>query len=62
MVTIPESAIQFEGDKTYVFVPAGEGYERRDVVTGISDGVTIEVKEGLAAGDKVRGPQIIKMK
>lgn len=62
VVTIPESAIQFEGDKTYVFVPAGEGYERRDVVTGISDGVTIEVKEGLAAGDKVRGPQIIKMK
>lgn len=62
VVTIPESAIQFEGDRTYVFIPSGEGYERRDVVTGISDGVTIEVKEGLAAGDKVRGPQIIKTK
>ena len=41
----------------------GEGkqkdYERRAVVTGLSDGVNIEVKKGLTAKDKVRGPEII---
>ncbi|MBR6346617.1 MAG: efflux RND transporter periplasmic adaptor subunit [Bacteroidales bacterium] len=63
VVTIPESAIQYEGDSTYVYIPGAEGYERRNVTTGISDGVTIEVREGLAEGDKVRGTQILnKMK
>ena len=59
VLTLPESAIQYDGDQTYVYIPAAEGYERRDVVTGLSDGVNIEIKEGLQDGDKVRGPQII---
>lgn len=29
----------------------------RSVTTGLSDGVKIEVKSGLKAGDIVRGPQ-----
>ncbi|MBP3203200.1 MAG: efflux RND transporter periplasmic adaptor subunit [Bacteroidales bacterium] len=62
VVTIPESAIQYEGEKTYVFIPEGADYVRKDVVTGLSDGVRIEIKEGLSAGDKVRGPQIISSK
>ena len=62
VVTIPESAIQYEGEQTYVFVPEGADYVRKDVVTGLSDGVKIEIKEGLSAGDKVRGPQIITSK
>ena len=28
-------------------------------MTGLSDGVNIEVKKGLSRKDKVRGPQII---
>jgi hypothetical protein len=32
------------------------------VVTGLSDGVKIEIKEGLSTSDKVRGPQIINAK
>ena len=38
------------------------GYERRDVKTGISDGVNIEIKEGLSLGEKVRGIQILDEK
>ena len=34
-------------------------YERRQVVTGLSDGVNIEVKKGLTAKDKVRGPEVV---
>ena len=35
-------------------------FDRIEVETGLSDGVTIQIKSGLQAGDKLRGPQIIK--
>ena len=59
VLSIAESALQFEGDQTYVYVLGDKGYERRDVKTGLSDGVNIEIKEGLSLGEKVRGNQII---
>ena len=59
VLTLPESAIQYEGEQTSVFVLEGADYVRRDVVTGLSDGVNIEIKEGLKEGETVRGPQII---
>ena len=62
VLTIPESTIQYDGDQTYVFVKEAEGYVRRDVVTGLSDGVNIEIKSGLELGQTVRGPQIISSK
>ena len=61
-LTIPESAIEFSGDSTFVYVLVGSAdkkeYERRPVTTGLSDGVNIEIKKGLTAKDKVRGPQV----
>ena len=62
VLTIEESAIQFEDENTFVYVMGAEGYEKRPVVTGLSDGVKIEIKEGLQTSDKVRGPQIISSK
>ena len=59
VVTLPESAIQFEGEKTYVMIKEADNYVRRDVQTGLSDGINIEVKDGIKPGDKVRGAQII---
>jgi HlyD family secretion protein len=63
VLTIPESAIEFSGDSTFVYVltdSVGEKkYDRRYVETGLSDGVNIEVKKGLTAKEKVRGPEII---
>ena len=62
-LTIPESAIEFSGDSTFVYVvkdvKGQKEYERRQVVTGLSDGVNIEVKKGLTAKEKVRGPEVI---
>ena len=62
-LTIPESAIEFQGDSTFVYVIKGEGkaktYLRQPVTTGLSDGVNIEIKKGLTAKDKVRGPEVI---
>jgi HlyD family secretion protein len=60
VLMIPESAIQFEGDDTFIYVLKDDGtYENRPVETGLSDGVNIEIKSGLSLGEKVRGPQII---
>ena len=60
-LSIPESAIEFSGDSTFVYVVKGSGkektYERKQVTTGLSDGVNIEIKKGLTAKDKVRGPE-----
>lgn len=62
-LTIPESAIEFSGDSTFVYVIKGSGakkeYERRQVTTGLSDGVNIVIKKGLTVKDKVRGPQVV---
>ena len=63
VLSVPESAIEFSGDSTFVYVVKGEGkqktYERKQVTTGLSDGVNIEIKKGITAKDKVRGPEVI---
>ena len=63
VLTIPESAIEFSGDSTFVYVVKGEGkdknYNRTYVETGLSDGVNIEIKKDITAKDKVRGPEIV---
>ena len=63
VLTVPESAIEFSGDSTFVYVLTGsaneKNYERRPVEAGLSDGVNIEIKKGLTAKDKVRGPEVI---
>jgi HlyD family secretion protein len=63
VLSVPESAIEFSGDSTFVYLIQNEGkektYERREVKTGLSDGVSIEIKSGVKSGDKVRGPQLI---
>jgi len=63
VLSIPESAIEFSGDSTFVYVIKGEGkeksYERTQVETGLSDGVNVEIKKGITAKDKVRGPEKI---
>ena len=60
---MPESAIEFSGDSTFVYVIKGEGkdktYNRTQVTTGLSDGVNIEIKKGITQKDKVRGPEVI---
>ncbi len=61
VLTVPESAIEFSGEDTYIYIVKGTGedktYERRKVTTGLSDGVNIEIKSGLKKTEKVRGPQ-----
>lgn len=61
VLSVPESAIEFSGNDTFVYVVKGNGkektYERRKVTTGLSDGVNIEIRSGLKKGETVRGPK-----
>lgn len=59
VTAVPENAIVFSGDSTYVYVLTdsipNQKFERRSVQTGVSDGIKIEIKKGLKAGESVRG-------
>ena len=61
VMSVPESAIEFDGDNTYVYIINGSGdkqtYDRRKVTTGLSDGINIEIKSGIKANERVRGPK-----
>ena len=63
-LTIPESAVEFSNDSTFVYVLTDsvpvQTFERRSIVTGISNGIDTEVKQGLKAGESVRGLKIEK--
>ncbi|MEE1087333.1 MAG: efflux transporter periplasmic adaptor subunit, partial [Bacteroidaceae bacterium] len=58
-LSIPEAALEFSGDTTFVHVLKDsvpvQRYERVRVVTGLSDGVNIQVCEGVKDGQLVRG-------
>lgn len=65
VITIPESAVEFSGDSTFVHLLTSEkpqAFERKQIEIGLSDGIHIEVKEGLNENDKVRGSEIIEQK
>ena len=68
VLTLPESTVEFEGDKTYVYVlTSAEGaeeqtFDKHDVKIGLSDGMNIEITEGVTAGEKIRGVKEEKKK
>lgn len=60
ILAIPEALLQFDlkTEKPYVEVVVGnvaeQKFERRDIETGISDGVNVEVVSGLTESDQVK--------
>jgi HlyD family secretion protein len=62
VLTIPESTLSFSGDSVFVFLETNERpqeFERRQIQIGLSDGIHIEVTEGLSENDRVRGTAIV---
>ena len=53
VLTVPVVAVKEAGDKEYVEVLTKKGVERREVTTGVSDGLNVEVKSGISEGEKV---------
>ena len=64
VLTIPESTVEFRGDSAFVQLVKQEEptqvFERHPIKTGLSDGIKIEVKEGLTSSDKIRGAAVNK--
>lgn len=64
VLSCDETAISFEGGKPYVYVLTSDPndtehqqFERRAVTIGLSDGLVIELKSGVKAGELLRGNQ-----
>ncbi|GAB6013101.1 efflux RND transporter periplasmic adaptor subunit [Viscerimonas tarda] len=63
VLTIPESAITFSNDSAYVYMLKDstnqkQVFDKKHITIGLSDGIKVEVKSGLAKGDKIRGNEI----
>jgi HlyD family secretion protein len=61
VMVIPESLIQFEksGDSAFVEIEKQpQVFDKRYIKTGLSDGVNIEIKEGITKDDKIKGAKI----
>ena len=55
VLTVDESLLVFEGDDAYLEVETGpQKFERRKVRTGLSDGLRIEIVEGIGKGDHLK--------
>lgn len=61
-LTIPESAVEFQGDDAFVYVLKAsaskdktQSFVRRKVKVGISDGINIQVVDGISPKDRLRG-------
>lgn len=59
VLTVPEGVVEWEGDSTFVYILTAEEpeqtFERRAISTGISDGVNLQVTDGVKADDRLRG-------
>jgi HlyD family secretion protein len=55
VLAISEALLQFDGDSAYVELKTGDGeFEKRYVKTGLSDGINIELIEGVEKEDELK--------
>ncbi len=54
VVVAPASALEAQEGKTFVYVKGAKGFERREVATGITNGVHVAVLNGLRPGEEIR--------
>ncbi|WP_025865117.1 efflux RND transporter periplasmic adaptor subunit [Prolixibacter bellariivorans] len=59
VLAVPEGLLQFDNDSAYVEVETQpQQYEKRYVETGLSDGINIEIKDGITKDDHLKGPKV----
>jgi HlyD family secretion protein len=60
VLVIPEGLLKFENDSSYVEVQTEveQQFKKQYVLTGLSDGINIEITTGLNKEDKVKGEKI----
>ena len=62
MLAVPEGVVEFAGDSTYVYVMTDSlpepKFERRAIVGGMTDGIRLEVKDGIDSTAVLRGDKV----
>ena len=53
VLTIPVTAVKNNGSQKYVEILTDKGVQQRTIVTGVSDGLNVEVKQGVVEGDEI---------
>jgi len=54
VLVLPERVVTYRGDRSFVLVDDGKGgATEREVSAGLSDGLAVEITDGLAEGDEV---------
>lgn len=53
VVTVPRTALLYTGEQAYLFVARERTAQRREIKTGVRDGETVEITEGLKSGESV---------
>ncbi len=55
VLAIPESLLQFEDDQPFVEIEKGDQqFEKQSVELGLSDGINVEVLDGVSEEDKIK--------
>ena len=56
VLSIKEALIQFDKDTKAPFVEVknGDGFERKDITLGVSDGIQVEIKAGISKNDEIK--------
>lgn len=55
VLSVNEGNLLFEGGKVYAFVADGVGgFDKRELQSGLSDGIVIEIVSGLSEGEKIK--------
>lgn len=68
VITIPEGVVEFDGEKSFVQLLTSskdaptQTFERKEVKLGLSNGINIEVLEGITLEDQLRGEKETKKK
>ncbi len=59
VLAVSEKVLQFSNDSVFVEIETNpQTFEKRLVKTGLSDGINIEVVEGISTGEKIKIPKI----
>ena len=71
VMTVPEAVIEYEGTNAFVYVQKDKKdtvqplplnkFERKPITTGLSDGINVEVRDGVSADDRLRGASTTKV-
>ena len=63
VLAVNESLLEFSNDSCFINIETKpQVFEKRFIKTGLSDGINIEILEGVKKGDKIKGEKMSKIK